>query len=397
MFKKSKVEFNNRELFEQPYEIDRAKLELAVKRATDKLKARVQRDGTDFPTTCSKDMKYVLKSNYHWECGMYTGCFWHAYLLTGDPFFKEVAESHLPSYQKRLDEKIGMDDHDVGFVFTPSCVAAYRLTGNEDARRMALEAAEYFYKYSYSKEGKFIIRYHKGWDSGDGCRTMMDSLMNAPLLFWAAKETGNEDYFKAALEHTRTTAELLIREDGSSFHHYQFDPKTAGPVRGLTWQGRSDDSCWSRGHSWGVYGFPTAYNYAKEEFQKETHRAVTYFALNHMPKDLVPYWDFDFTEGDEPRDSSVGAICACGMLQMAKQLPDTDPDKQLYKNAANRLLEAVIDNCTGDIGVEYDGLINRVTHALPQGQGIDECAIYGDYFYLEALARLLLPNEDFCW
>ena len=119
--------------------------------------------------------------------------------------------------------------------------------------------------------------------------------------------------------------------------------------------------------------------------------------LNHLPEDNIPYWDYDFTEGDEPRDSSSGAISSCGLHEMARLLPDSDPDKKLFENAAAILLEAIIDNCTGDIGKDYDGLITHVTHAKPQGQGIDESAAYGDYFYLEALLRHLKPDWNRYW
>lgn len=373
------------------------KLDNAIKAATEKLKGLALRYGKDkFPSTCSKDFLYPMGINRHWECGMYTGCYWLAYELTGDEFFREVAESHIESYRKRVDEKIGMDDHDVGFVFSPSCIAAYKLTGNEYARQAALDALEYFYKMSYSKEGKFIIRYHEGWAEGDGCRTMMDSLMNAPLLFWGAKQTGNQEYYQAGLDHTRTTEQLLIREDASSFHHYQFNPADASPVRGLTFQGYKDDSCWSRGHSWGVYGFPIAYSYTGEEFLKEVHKNITYFMLNHLPEDMVPCWDYDFIE-DAPKDSSAAVISACGLLEMAKMLPEDSADKRIFLSAAYQMIESVIDNYTTDIGREYDGLIHHVTHAIPFDLGIDECAIYGDYFYLEALLRLKNPEWKMYW
>jgi unsaturated chondroitin disaccharide hydrolase len=226
---------------------------------------------------------------------------------------------------------------------------------------------------------------------------MMDSLMNAPLLYWASTVTGNKDYWQAAHDHVKTTADLLIREDGSSFHHYQFDPKTAGPVGGLTFQGHANDSCWSRGHAWGVYGFPIAYSYDKSEFIKEVHRDVAYFMLNHLPADFVPYWDYDFVEGDEPRDASAGVISACGLYEMARNLPEGDADKRIFESAANQLLEAVIDNCTDGIGEYDDGLICHVTAALPQRLGIDQTAVYGDYFYLEALARALNPDFKMYW
>ena len=243
----------------------------------------------------------------------------------------------------------------------------------------------------------------RGWEWGqrfgrtDGYRTMMDTLMNAPFLFWAGEITGKKEYTEAAISQNRITAELLIREDGSSFHHYQFDPETQAPKYGLTFQGHSDDSCWSRGQAWGVYGFPIAYSYVKEDFLADIHRDVTYYVLNHLPEDLVPYWDYDFIDGDQPRVSSAGAISVCGMLEMARLLPEDSPEKAIYESAAAQMLEALIDHCASDPGYEYDGLICHVTGALPQGHGIDGCAVYGDYFYLEALLRMMKPDWVKYW
>ena len=194
------------------------------------------------------------------------------------------------------------------------------------------------------------------------------------------------------------TEKYLIREDGSSFHHYEFDIDTHKPVRGLTFQGYADDTCWSRGHAWGVYGFPISYSYTNEEFLVDLHKDITYYMPNHLPQDLIPYWDLVFTEGnDQPRDSSAEAITVCGMNEMCKYLPDDAPQKKVFESAASQMLEAIIDHCTGDIGKEYDGLVYHVTAALPQKLGIDECAIYGDYHYLEALMRLSNPNWNRYW
>ena len=85
------------------------------------------------------------------------------------------------------------------------------------------------------------------------------------------------------------------------------------------------------------------------------------------------------------------------MNEMMKYLPEGEKQKMIYQHASEHLMEQVIDQCTGDIGREYDGLICHVTHALPQKWGIDECAIYGDYFYLEALMRLRNPNWNKYW
>lgn len=393
-----KVTLINPERFLKEHHISRDKLITAAQKATDKLLINARKFGFGYPGTCSVNFKYELSEDTNWESGMYTGCYWLAYELTGEKKFRDIAESHLVSYKKNIDEKIGIHDHDVGFMYSPSCVAAYKITGSELAREIALETAKFYYEHSYSKEGKFIIRSYKGWDQEWGCRTMMDSLLNAPFLFWAGKEIGNEEYFNAAHEQNLTTEKYLIRADGSSFHHYKFDSSTAKPVGGVTLQGFSDDSCWGRGHSWGVYGFPICYSYTKDEKIRQVHKDITYYFLNRIPDDMIPYWDYIFTSpSEEPRDSSCAVISACGLNEMSKLIPGDSEEKKIYENAASMMLEAVIDKCTGDIGHEYDGLINRVSHALPQKQGREECAVYGDYFYLEALMRFINPDWKMYW
>jgi len=392
-----KITLTNPERFSKPHVIAKDKLVNAVSEAADRLEKMAKEHELTFPGNWSVNFKYEYDRNRNWVGGMYTGCYWRAYELTGNKFFKDMAEKLTATFRQRLDERVGVDDHDVGFAFLPSCVAAYRLTGDEAARQTALDAAEYFYNTSYSKEGKFIIRAWKSWDKGSGCRTMMDSLMNAPLLFWAAEETGKKEYAEAAISHVKTTADLLVRADGSTFHHYQFDPKTAGPVGGLTFQGHRDESCWSRGHSWGVFGFPAAYGYDKSAFLPEVTKGVTYFMLNHLPEDMIPCWDYDFVSNKAIKDSSAGVIAVCGMREMAGMLPDGAEEKAVYESAAAQILESTIDNCTGENGIDYEGLIFHVTAALPQKLGIDQTAVYGDYFYLEALSRYLNPDFKMYW
>lgn len=390
------VVLNNPARFSKEHKISDEKLKSAIEKALAKVKKNMAKFGDKFPGTCSKDFRYELGENKNWECGMYTGTYWLAYELSGDAKFREMAESHLPTYKRRIDENIDMGSHDVGFVFSPSCVANYKLTGNEEAKELALKAALHLYDFSYSKKGGFIIRSAHALPAEWACRTMMDSMLNVPLLYWAGNELGRQDLIDAAISQNDLTERLLLREDGSSFHHYQFDPETHAPVKGLTFQGHADDSCWSRGHAWGIYGYPVGYDYTKNEKYVDIHKNITYFMLNHLPEDLIPYWDYDFTSGDEYRDSSAGAISVCGMLEMARLLPDSAPQKKVYLSAASQMLEAIIDKCTNDSD-SYDGLINYVTHAVPFNQGFDECAVYGDYFYLEALLRYIKPDWKRYW
>ena len=379
--------------FKTAYTIDRDKLESAALAATAKLLERWEEGGNSFPATCSTDYQYVYGANNNWTAGMYTGTYLMAYQLTGNKVFADIVNDHIDTFVYRVENRVGMDDHDVGFVFVPSCVGAYKVLGSEEAKIAAVKAVKDYYGTGYSQAGKFIIRSHKSWNQGSGCRTMIDSMMNASLFFWAGKELRNQTYLGAAINHSLTSADLLVRDDGSTYHHYQFDPATAKPVKGVTWQGYADESCWSRGHSWGVYGFSIAYSYTQNQEFMDAQRDITYYMLNHLPEDLIPYWDYTFTSGNEPRDTSAVAIAVCGMLDMAEMLPEGSAQRIIYESAAAQLMEALIDKYTGNIGVEYDGLIHSVTHAKPQGHAIEECAPYADYFYLEALARYL--KDDF--
>ncbi len=397
---KDNIVLKNPERFAKPHTISKEKLTMAASEAADRLERMGREHGTDFPGNWAVNFKYEWAHNRNWVGGMYAGCYWRAWEITGNKFFREMAEKLTATFRQRLDERIGVDDHDVGFAFSPSCVAAYKLTGDEEARKCALDAAEYFYNTSYSHEGKFIIRSWKSWKhngNAAGARTMMDSLMNSPLLFWAAEETGKKEYAEAAMAHVKTTADYLIREDGSSYHHYQFDQTTAAPLHGLTFQGNRDESCWSRGHSWGTFGFPAAYRYEKADFLPKVHRDSTYFMLNHLPEDMIPCWDYDFVSNKAIKDSSAGVVSVCGMNEMVKMLPDSAEQKSVFESASAQMLEAVIDSCTGENGIDYEGLIFHVTAALPQRLGIDQTAVYGDYFYLEALSRYLNPDFKMYW
>lgn len=387
----SKIDVPRR--FKVVYTIDESKLQKVAADATAKLKKYAEENGTGFIKTCSEDYQYVPSENNNWTCGMYTGSYLMAYQITGDEWFADVVNEHIESYVEREANRVGMDDHDIGFVFVPSCVGAYKVLGSETAREAALGAVDYFYETGYSKEGKFIIRAHKSWSSGGGCRTMIDSMMNSTLFFWAGEEIGNSNYFNAGSDHTNTTIDLILRDDGSTYHHYQFDPLTAEPVRGLTWQGYADESCWSRGQSWAIYGFSIAYSYTKSSKIYDAQRDATYYMLNHLSSELIPCWDYTFKYEDVPKDSSAAAIAVCGMLDMASYLPENSAQRLVYESAAAQIMEALIDKCTTDIGVEYDGLIHSATHGVPQGLAIEECSPYADYFYLEALARYL--KHDF--
>jgi unsaturated chondroitin disaccharide hydrolase len=85
------------------------------------------------------------------------------------------------------------------------------------------------------------------------------------------------------------------------------------------------------------------------------------------------------------------------MLEMCRYLPDDAEQKPIFQSAAAQMLESVIDNYSGNLEDEFDGLVHHVTASKPHDMGVDGSAVYGDYFYLEALARYLLPEEEHYW
>lgn len=395
--KRKEIILTNPERFSGNYEIPAEKVKDAINRALKKLEGKIDIYTDGFPMTNTDTDEYGIGENRNWVAGMHTGCFLLAYELSADRRFLDVAEKHLPTYKSRIDNEIGMHDHDVGFAFSPSCVGMYKVMGNEAAKETALRAANFLYDHSYMEKGGFIIRICTSPDHPSHCRTMMDTLLNIPLFYWASEMTGDKKFVEAANAQVKTTGDYLIRPDSSSYHHYQFESGTLKPLHGLTFQGNRDESTWSRGHAWGVLGFPIAYTYNRDETLLELHKNVTYYFLNHLPEDLIPYWDFDFMDGDEPRDSSAAVIAVCGMLEAINYLPDTAPEKQVFKTAAAKILEAVIDKCSHETEYKFAGLIGHVTAAKPQGRGIDTSALYGDYFYLEALMRYTNPEWKRYW
>lgn len=379
-------------------DLPREKLEYALSEALKKADKAIDYFGpTLFPTEYSKGNVYNKMENVGgWGCGFWTGILWHAYELTGNDKYKATALAHIPTYTKRIVEKIGVNHHDMGFVFTPSCVAAWKLAGNEEAKAAAIMAAEHL-ATRYHDKGKFI----QAWGAVDdpkAYRLIIDCLLNIPLLYWTAEVTGDKKFDEIAYNHFNSTIEVCCRADASTYHTYYFDPKTGAPVKGVTHQGAFDDSAWARGQAWGVYGPMLTYIYKKDERALTVFKATTNYLLNNLPEDLIPYWDLSFKDGDgEPKDSSTAAIAMCGMLEAVKYMDESDPLKVIYVGAIKRMMNTLIDKYISKDVPESNGLLLHQVYAKPQGIGVDEHNIWGDYFYMEALHRLLDPEWKLYW
>lgn len=327
---------------------------------------------------------FAVGSNVGWTTGFWTGLLWMAYELADDVAFADAARRHVSSFASRIQNRIHVDHHDMGFLYTPSCVAAWRLTENSQAREAALAAADNLMNRFWPKAG-IIQAWGDLTDPEQRGRIIIDCLLNLPLLFWAASTTGNGAYIDAARSHLEKSRDHLVRPDASSFHTFHFDVTTGAPVRGSTAQGAADDSCWARGQAWGVYGFALNHRFAPGLGLIEVARRQADYFLDRLPSHGVAFWDLAYGEGSgEPWDSSASAIAVCGLFELASHLPDAAAAR--YRGEALRILGGLTRHCSG-AGTRSNALLLHGVYSKPHGKGIDEASLWGDYFYLEALAR----------
>ncbi len=379
------------------FDLPRAKVEAALNEAYKKIDKLIEQVGYKFPNEYSKNNVYeTVENTFGWGNGFWSGILWHAYQLTGNEKYKEVMLGQIPSYTKRITEKIGVNHHDMGFLYSLSCVAAYKLTGNEEAKNAAIMAADHL-TTRYRECGGFIQAWGNVNDPKDN-RLIIDCLLNIPLLYWASEVTGDPKYDKIAWTHFNTTIGVCCRPDASTYHTYYFDPETGAPVKGVTHQGAFDESAWARGQAWGIYGPMLTRTYKESDGAMQVFKATSSYFLNNLPSDYVPFWDLCFKDGStEPRDTSSAAIACCGMLEAIKYMANDDPLRAIYVNAVNRIMNALIDGYTSKDCPESNGILMHQTYALPQGIGIDEHNIWGDYFFIEALHRLVEPEWKLYW
>lgn len=279
----------------------------------------------------------------------------------------------------------------MGFLYSPSCVSAWMLTGSGRAKEAAILAADQLLT-RFQEVGGFL----QAWGpmgQAEHYRYIIDCLMNLPLLYWAAEVTGEETYRRAALRHTDTCLTYSFRDDGSTFHTYYLNPVTGEGVRGVTCQGYRDDSAWARGQAWAIYGTAISYRYTKDSRCIAFFRKALDFYLSRLPEDGIPYWDLIFTDGDrEPRDSSSAAIAACGLLEMAPFLPGEEGER--CRRLAGCMVASLVERYSVGPESSSNGQLLHGTYSKKSPyntctpEGVDECVSWGDYFYMEALTRL---------
>lgn len=366
------------------YSLMSAEVEEKLRRAADLYTSR-------FPhvsTIPAEGLRYVPEENSLWTCSFFPGMMYLAYDRTGDNAFLAHADAYLDSFEQRIDNRVGIS-HDLGFLYTLSSVALYKLTGNQRARTVALKAAEAL-AGRYSEKGRYIQAWGEFGVGAPYVKIIVDTMLNLPLLFWAGQETGDKRYTGIATAHAHTCADYLVRDDFSSFHTYLMDPVSGKAVEGRTHQGFHDDSTWVRGQAWVVTGFALAYRYTGEPRFLEVSRKAAEVFIENLPADFVPYWDFSFNDRvPDLRDSSAASIFTCGLLELADQVGGGAAER--YRAIARTVVRSLYDRYflhdPDRLGLLTDGIYHRVHGPT--------CTIWGDYFFYETLIRLQKNWERF--
>lgn len=371
----------------------------AVAKAITTVRRNAATFGARYPDDTTTADRYRLRpaadgipegGNRGWTTSFVPGVQWLGWELSGDVALRDAALAHARDFSRRVRNGEDLDTHDLGFLYSLSCVAAWRLLGDEDARSAAILAADHLMTRFLEPAG-IIQAWGDLSDPAQRGRTIIDSLMNMPLLTWAAEQTGDDRYRDAVRRHTTQLREHIIRSDNSTFHTFYWDLETGAPLRGATEQGAFDDSCWARGQAWGIYGFALNYRAIGDVDLLDAARRCADYFLAHLPADGVAYWDLTYGEGTSaPRDSSAAAIAVCGLLELAEL--ETDPAKSAaYLAAANDMLHALTEHYAPSHPDDSDALLLHGVYDLPKNVGVDEGNLWGDYFYLEALARRNAP------
>jgi unsaturated chondroitin disaccharide hydrolase len=320
----------------------------------------------------------------NWCDGFLPGLMWIFYKTSA----RESAEGkfwleNAIRYTKPLEpRKTDSDLHDLGFLFFSTYYRWYRITHDPALREVLLEAGRTLAR-RFQEKGQYLRSF-----LGENALSI-DIMMNVGVVFYAARETGDRRLYDIALRHTLTTRRVLVRGDGSTAHEGIFDTDTGEFLRQATHQGYRGDSCWSRGLAWAMYGFTMAYEYSGDARFLDTAQSCADFYLAQCPSDGIPPWDLSAPpENRMLLDTSAAAIFAAGLLRLRRLAPDAMKG-HFYWSAAVRILRALCEKQLAKSDPEWEGILKGGVYHVPNGLGVDESVMWGEYFFCEALERLL--------
>ena len=336
-----------------------------------------------FPKTYDPRTAKLETSNSGWWCsGFYPGTLLYLYRQTKDEVLKTEANRMLASLEK---EQYNKNTHDLGFMMYCSFGNAEKIEPQPKYKETLINSAK-----SLSTRFNPKVGCIKSWDSKPADYiVIIDNMMNLELLFWAAKATGDSSFYKIAVSHANTTMKNHFRPDYSSYHVINYNPETGAVQQKRTAQGAADESAWARGQAWGLYGFTVMYRETKDKKYLDQARHIASFILQNpnLPKDKIPYWDFNAPNiPNALRDASAAAITASALLELCRY--SNQKDNQLYFNSAQTILQTLSSPAyKAKPGTNGGFILEHSVGNFPNKSEVDVPLTYADYYFVEAMLR----------
>ena len=381
----------NRAWAEQTFEKIDTKMSAVTLRSRNKLPDGVDANGVH--------IDQMINNKNGWTNGFWGALNCILYEYTKNEEYLKTAESSETLLDKALANYPRLD-HDVGFIYHILCGSLHKLTGSNESRTRNLFAAATL--SSRFVMGANFIRAWNPWTPGDETAhnwSIIDCLMNLPILYWASEQTGDDRYKRIAMAHADMALRAHLRSDGSVAHIVEHDRETGEVVCTYGGQGVAVGSSWSRGQAWGLYGFVLSYIHTGEERYLNAAKQIANYFIANVCDDWLPRVDFRAPSEPVYYDSTAGACAACGMLELAKRLPENEGG--MYAHAAINVLKAMGDKFA-NFDPATDDMIGYGTVRYPApphtvaSSGIHRSIIYADFFYTEAVLKLL-GDEFLAW